>query len=267
MSKRHHVDHHGNERHMHGWKRAPHDPRDLVLSETPKSGITAMPRTLSLRAKMPGVRDQANLGSCTANGGVVMAEYVLWKETGTMPVHFSRLDLYACTRELEGTPLTEDSGCNVRDVCKALRKFGVCTEATWPYVISKFSQMPPRVAMIEALQHRATSYHLVRSLHAIKASIVDGYPMIFGFDCFQSLMSNATAVTGVVPMPQGNEPEIGGHCVTCVGYDDDRQLLEFQNSWGTGWGDHGFGWLPYAYFTQQLAADFVTLRRETIPNQ
>ena len=40
-----------------------------------------------------------------------------------------------------------------------------------------------------------------------------------------------------------------GHCMLIVGYDDDLHALRIQNSWGTGWGDHGFVWMDYDTFT------------------
>jgi hypothetical protein len=32
-----------------------------------------------------------------------------------------------------------------------------------------------------------------------------------------------------------------------------------RNSWGTGWGDGGYGWLPYKYVEDGLAVDFWSL--------
>lgn len=43
----------------------------------------------------------------------------------------------------------------------------------------------------------------------------------------------------------------GGHYITFVGYDDDRPTndgagaFKFVNSWGTGWGNRGYGWMSY----------------------
>ena len=37
----------------------------------------------------------------------------------------------------------------------------------------------------------------------------------------------------------------GGHAVTVVGYTSDRFII--RNSWGTGWGDDGFGYASEAY--------------------
>jgi C1A family cysteine protease len=56
----------------------------------------------------------------------------------------------------------------------------------------------------------------------------------------------------------------GGQAVVAVGYDDQRisstkGALQIRNSWGRDWGNDGYGWLPYAYVEEQLAADFWTV--------
>ncbi len=38
---------------------------------------------------------------------------------------------------------------------------------------------------------------------------------------------------------------LGGHCVCCIGYDDDKEAWLCKNSWGDQWGDGGFFWIKY----------------------
>ena len=40
----------------------------------------------------------------------------------------------------------------------------------------------------------------------------------------------------------------GGHCVAIVGYTADKRFI-VRNSWGTGWGDNGYGYASEAYIS------------------
>ena len=48
-------------------------------------------------------------------------------------------------------------------------------------------------------------------------------------------------------MPDASEPVLGGHAVAAVGYDDAAQCFIIRNSWGAGWGDRGYCYMPYQY--------------------
>jgi C1A family cysteine protease len=56
--------------------------------------------------------------------------------------------------------------------------------------------------------------------------------------------------------------------VVVVGYDNDLEIGEntgallIRNSWGTDWGEDGYGWLPYKYVTTGLAVDWWTLFKQ-----
>jgi C1A family cysteine protease len=64
-------------------------------------------------------------------------------------------------------------------------------------------------------------------------------------------------------MPRvGYEQCLGGHAVLCVGYDLDKEVFIFRNSWGENWGDKGYFYLPFAYvLNANLAEDFWTIQR------
>ena len=48
-------------------------------------------------------------------------------------------------------------------------------------------------------------------------------------------------------MPKKDSEFIDNHAICAVGYDDKKNLVKFKNSLGEGWGDNGYGYLPYAY--------------------
>ena len=86
--------------------------------------------------------------------------------------------------------------------------------------------------------------NLPNILQTIKQTISEGYPIICGINCYQNI---TLAVNGVIPLPDKNKV-MGGHTILLVGYDDDKKLFKFRNSWGILWGDKGYGYLPYDYY-------------------
>lgn len=59
----------------------------------------------------------------------------------------------------------------------------------------------------------------------------------------QGLISYFTSI-----VPKVEDESHGNHCVLLVGYDDEKRLLKFRNSWGTSWlqwGSEGYGYIRY----------------------
>ncbi len=66
-------------------------------------------------------------------------------------------------------------------------------------------------------------------------------------------------------MPKANEKVLGGHAVMAVGFDAQKKLMLVRNSWGSSWGQKGYFWMPFEYFTNSnLSDDFWTLRQVEI---
>ena len=241
----------------YGWKRDALDARDFVLSLVEAA---AVPPSVDLRPQMGPIFDQGALGSCTANAVCGYAEYI-WnfeKKTKFVP---SRLYSYYNTRALEGTT-RYDSGASIRDTVKAANSNGFCHENLWPYVINKFTVKPPSSAYADGKLHPAIKYQRVTQVQSqMKAALASGYPIILGFSVYESFESDAVAKTGIVPMPDvTTEQLLGGHAVDIVGYNDSKNWWVVRNSWGTGWGDQGYFYVPYNYFTNPLlASDLWTL--------
>jgi hypothetical protein len=97
------------------------------------------------------------------------------------------------------------------------------------------------------------------NLQVLRSFIAARFPIAFGFPVPCSLTRHPD-----VPYRPTFDAIRGGQAVLAVGYDDRhgasaRGALLIRSSWGEGWGDGGYGWLPYRYVEQRLARDFWTL--------
>ena len=167
----------------------------------------------------------------------------------------SRLGIYYDERVLEGTVST-DAGAQIRDAVKVLATNGAAPETLWPYVPANFAMAPPAVYVKTAAQDLALQYARVdQSQLGIEGCLSKGYPVIFGFTVYSSFESEAVARTGVMPMPSSKEKCLGGHAVLCVGYERSKRMFIIRNSWGVGWGDKGYFYMPYNYLLNANLAD------------
>ena len=237
-------------RHKYGWNRDKQDHRDRRANFSGDPAPSA-----DLRPKCPPIYDQGHLGSCSANAVCGACRFECLRQGRDYEP--SRLFLYYTERQKEGT-VAQDSGASLRAGIKCTVKTGVCTEAAWPYDITKFTETPP--ASCYTAVEKTTQYERVpQELAQLKLCLQTGFPFVFGFQVHQSFESPDVAKTGIMPMPGANDPVLGGHAVMCVGYDDARQVFIIRNSWGTGWGDQGHFYMPYTFMTSPECSDMWKL--------
>lgn len=255
----------------YGWKPDLPDIRDHVFGLP--AGLLSLPEKVDLRAEMPKVYDQGQIGSCTANAIAAAIEFDLMKQQlpNFMP---SRLFIYYNERDMEHS-VHSDSGAQIRDGVKSVNKLGVCDEIEWPYdpvaanpdtnlfpASSRAGHKPGQLCYITALQNIVMNYQAVtRTIAHFKACLAAGFPFVFGFTVYSSFESSEVAKTGILAMPSKNEQVVGGHAVLAVGYDNAKQVFIIRNSWGEKWGQAGYFLMPYDYLlSSKLSSDFWTLR-------
>ena len=243
----------------YGWNPDIPDGRDFMYA-APPAVVTQLPPKVDLRTQCPGVYDQGQLGSCTANAIAGALEFDQMKQK-EQPFTPSRLFIYYNEREIEGT-VASDSGAQIRDGVKSVNQQGAPPETDWPYDITKFADKPPQPAFDDATKHEAILYQrLTQTLDQLKGCLAAGFPFVFGFVVYESFESPEVASTGQAPMPGAGEKQLGGHAVLAVGYDESQQRFTVRNSWGPGWGMQGYFTLPYPYLLQgTLSSDFWTIR-------
>jgi len=245
-----------------GWKPDLPDFRDRVLS-LPAEKTANLPSSVDLRKSEAfafEIYDQGSLGSCTANAIGAAFQYDQ-RKGGLVDSIPSRLFIYYNERAMEGS-VPYDAGAYIRDGMKSVNKLGVCAESSWPYVESFFTVKPYDDCYAEAAKNLCTEYaRVTQTLDGMKACLNEGFPFVFGFTVFYSFFDQSVAETGMMSMPLENDPMAGGHAVLAVGYDDEKGCFIVRNSWGEGWGDQGFFYMPYAYIADpSLASDFWTMR-------
>ncbi|GBL14420.1 hypothetical protein MTo_01718 [Microcystis aeruginosa NIES-1211] len=239
------------------------------------SAPAALPTSVDLRPWCSPMEDQQTIGSCTAHAGVGLVEYFERRAFGKH-LDASRLFLYKVTRNL--LKWTGDTGAFLRSTMYALTLFGVPPEEYYPYNIADFDKEPSAFCYAFGQSYQAISYYRLdppgttRSnlLTQIKTYLANGLPSMFGFTVYSSISQGNT--TGKIPYPTRGERVLGGHAIDAVGYDDNLKIkntnaggiettgaLLIRNSWGTGWGSSGYGWLPYKYVLDGLATDWWSL--------
>jgi C1A family cysteine protease len=266
-----------------GWLRELPDIRDYTVNTPAIKNLLskiafpkATPASADLRAWCPPIEDQGNLGSCTANAGIGIFEYFEKKATNSY-IDASRLFLYKTTRNLMG--VTGDTGAYLRTTAASMLLFGVPPEKYYQYIISKFDDEPNAFLYAFAENYKALSYYRydppgtakAKVLTSIKENLSAGLPSMFGFTVYSSITQAGTS--GEIPYPANGEKVLGGHAIDAVGYDDAKVItnainkkstkgaLLIRNSWGTGWGIKGYGWLPYDYVLNGLATDWWSLMK------
>ena len=255
--------------------------KDSVKAMLSKVGVSepeklSIPTSIDLRKWCPPIEDQGALGSCTANAGVGLVEYYERRAFGRH-IDASRLFLYKATRNL--LHWTGDTGAFIRTTMAAMVLFGVPPEEYWDYIIIDFDKEPSSFCYAFAQDYQAIQYFRLDPpstprdllLKRIKSLLVAGLPSMFGFTVFDSIRK--TGDDGKIPFPCPKERILGGHAIVAVGFDDKIKIkndncevvttgaLLIRNSWGTGWGDKGYGWLPYDYVLRGLAIDWWALLR------
>ncbi len=126
--------------------------------------------------------------------------------------------------------------------------------------MAAFDAEPDAFVYSLAQNYQGTKYVRLANLAEVKAHLRAGLPCAFGFSCYSGM--ERVGRDGLIPFPQPGERFEGGHAVMAAGYDDVRGAVLIRNSWGTGWGENGYGWLPYRYFEAGLCRDFWVLLRQ-----
>jgi hypothetical protein len=225
---------------------------DAKLFDEAGSRLERLPAKADLRPYMTRIEDQGRLSSCVANAVAGAYEYLVKRHQGDDAYDVSRLFIYYNARQVGGSE-HEDQGAVIGDAIQSLSDHGACSETTWPYEEARVNETPSEQAYEEGQAFVVQDVQQVpTTLPAWKTCLAEGHPIIFGLLLFKSFDSHRKR--GVVPVPSPSEASReshGGHAMLCVGYSDPDRVFVVRNSWGSGWGDGGYCYVPYDYMMNE----------------
>jgi hypothetical protein len=142
--------------------------------------------------------------------------------------------------------MIEAAGTTLKAAVDILRNFGAGPEALLPFHIATamYTGNENTFFATAATRKIASYFNLQRNLPNWRAWLAAHGPVLVGLNVDHT-WDNATATGGNMDTFQPNTVR-GGHSVALVGYRADGRFI-VRNSWGTAWGDHGFGYPSEAY--------------------
>jgi len=256
------------------------DSRDFrmnaIMPKKMEEGIIAnLPFIISYRSEMSTVKDQKSLGSCVGFATAAMKE---WQEQiehlrevqagkvdhrkGTTQYDLSESWIYWNCKKID--PWPDQEGTSVRCAMKVLNKIGVPVEKAWPYSDTDIGK-PQSWANMVAVWSLIKSYYRVSTLNELKMALANG-PVVIGIACFEEIFEVGN--DGIIDNPRNPNNVLGGHAICITGYNDERGLVEFKNSWSNGWGHDGYGFLSYDYIDSYMwdgwAATDISVTKEML---
>ena len=190
----------------------------LQLLAEPKEAVVERP----LKTKtwtIPDVLDQGAEGACTGFGTAHMLSSTP-KPRPKVDARFARA-LYQEAQRHDEWPGESYEGSSVLGAMRAAKAKGYVNSYVWP-----------------------------RTAREVAVALSYFGPVVIGVDWHERMMS--PDADGFVHA-QGRV--VGGHCVAVTGFNHKAGHFIFPNSWGEGWGKHGFAKLAYADLDRLMGAN------------
>lgn len=204
--------------------------------------------------------EQRTTDTCVAQSVIKALEIKRIQKHGhAKHVDLSVMDLYfGCRDKMNPRETNKDDGTYIYLACEVLKDFGVCRESMHPFKESNLYIPPPILATRESYLNRIkTAYKIQKGgwdrVDDVISNLEMGNPVVFGTAVGKNWVNySGTSDEPLRPTPW--EERKGNHAVCIVGYVDGKFIIE--NSWGTWWGENGYGWLRPEVIEDDASKDF-----------
>lgn len=246
--------------------------RDYLAQLSPPWWTSGEPASsgIDLAEWMPPVINQGTVPLCTAAVTTAVAGYYLRRASRddfTPSVLFN----YRTSRTLRGN--ADSNGSRLEHSFRAWAESGLCAEEIWPFDPARpdrVNRNPPQRCYEAARRSSPVGRRLAASdgvqLHdTVRRALALGIPVGVEIRLCPSL-SLSLVNGGIMPVQIEGEASVGPHVILLTGYDDDVDTnpwgrdsgpgaFRVRNSWGTDWGQGGYGLMPYAFLTRLLVGE------------
>lgn len=237
-------------------------PTSEQLAQVPDASLPfggTLPPSMDLSAQFPPPGNQGNQNSCVG-----------WAVAYALKTFQERAE--------ESWPLTHGSGgidpnrvfspayvynqinggqnrpTSFVDAFNLVLREGVAPLAAMPYD-GDFQRQPSPAARQAAARFRIRDWQEVPRDDVVhtKAQLSQDRPVVIGMlvdPTFAQFRGN-----GIIR--NYGSPNLSGHAMVVVGYDDARQAFRVLNSYGPEWGDGGYAWVSYEHYRRAVQGAFV----------
>jgi hypothetical protein len=210
-----------------------------------------LPQAVDLSSKMPQVGYQGMIGSCIGWSLSYAIRSYYTTLSSDEPILLSPRFLYDNT--VTGGDCQR--GVNFNKALNFLKDIG--TVPYKDYFPSKSSCFP--LSKSNELANKAKNFKISGwqsipryDFERIKGSLYKGFPVAVGMDVGDHFDKYKGGIFKTF-----ETQNLSGHAMAIVGYDDTKGAFKVMNSWGTAWGENGFGWISYDVFLDKARELYV----------
>lgn len=234
---------------------SPKVENDWTFEHAAAAGIAAaaptLPPSKDLRAAWWTINDQGSTGSCvgwSTADGLLRWHFVTAGRLDKKELLSPRFTWMASKETdpfiTQPTTFIETEGTSLKAALDVARKFGAVRDSVLPFNSGELYPGDAQTFYALASQLKIASYfNLAGDLQKWRTWLATKGPILTRLDVDKT-WDDASDNAGNMDEYQPNTTR-GGHAVALVGYRKDRFIV--RNSWGTGWGDKGFGYASFAY--------------------
>lgn len=201
-------------------------------------------QSVDLRPLFTNVKDQGQLGTCSVFSMVSIYEYILKKTKREEDLS----ERFVYFNVLKDSGNMEDTGSSLFGVVESMTKYGVCSEKHCKYDVGQYDLEPSKDAYTDAMSHRIKIAKNVKINHNdITSALSEGYPVTISLKIYDSFGNQSK---GFIYRPTDIEIEenkFGNHAMVICGYSEEDKVYIVRNSWGKGFGDNGYCYIPFSY--------------------